>query len=110
LFSISIWRQVRTKRYFPRRIDEAGVEDGNTLSEIGSQPDFGLIPSRWQMLPFFKMEAPYYKWVARASEVTARSDADLDATMAHAGHPADTRDMRSQIKVILTPRGNAGKP
>jgi hypothetical protein len=81
---------------------------GNTLSEIGRQPDFGPIPSWWQMLPFFKME-DYYKWVAAHPEIAARSDADLDLTKAHAGLPADMPDMRSQIKLMSTPAISAEK-
>jgi hypothetical protein len=60
------------------------------------------------MLPFFKME-DYYKWVAAHPEIAARSDADLDATKAHAGLPADTPDMRSQIKLMSTPASSAEK-
>jgi hypothetical protein len=39
----------------------------------------------------------YYKWTAAHPEVAARSDADINATRAHAGLPADTPDMRSLI-------------
>lgn len=37
------------------------------------------------------------KWAVAHPEVAARSDADLNATKAHAGLPADTPDMRSLI-------------
>jgi hypothetical protein len=81
---------------------------GDSLSKIGRQPEFGPIPGWWQMLPFFKVE-DYYKWVAAHPEVAARSDADINATKAHAGLPADTPDMHSLIGLKSTPAGSAEK-
>ncbi len=82
--------------------DEAAY--GDTLSLQGRQPEFGPVPSWWQMLPFFTMQ-DYYKWAATHPELNAPSQKDIDQARTHAGLPPEPPNQSFHEFTKPTPRG-----
>jgi hypothetical protein len=64
---------------------------GNTLSALGRRPEFGPVPSWWQMLPYWTMR-DYYQWARQHPELSVPSKIDIDRARAFAGLPPDSGD------------------
>jgi hypothetical protein len=81
---------------------------GNTLSALGHRPEFGPVPTWWQMLPYWTMR-DYYAWARQHPELSVPSKSDIDGARAFAGLPPETSDSSFEDYTAPVPNSDAVK-